>query len=109
MAFPKKPAVALMIHAPGSAPDEPDGDEGEFQAPEGMDLEGKNPGDTIEVVATCEIKPDGKLCVRKVNGMDVPGYDDKDKTDDESAPDDDSFTSAAMGDQSQGGDTEEGA
>lgn len=72
----KKPAVALMIGAPKKDASE-DSEKGEFKAPEGMDMEDKKPGDMIEVVATCEVKDGGMLCVRKVNGMDVEGYDDE--------------------------------
>lgn len=91
--------MAVMIGTPGGGPpkdgEEPDHDEGEFQAPEGIDLEGKKPGEMIEVVATLEVKEGGKLCVRKVNGVDVPGYEDK--PEEEPAPDEENFTSAAMG------------
>lgn len=71
-----KPSVALMIGAPKEDTSK-DTKKGEFKAPADLDMEGKKPGDMIEVVATCEVKDDGMLCVRKVNGMDVEGYDDE--------------------------------
>lgn len=85
-----------MIGAPGSAP-EPDHDEGEFKAPEGMDMEDKKPGDMIEAVVELEIKENGMLCVRKVNGMEVGDYKEKGKPleDDQEKPDD--FADAVMG------------
>lgn len=94
----KNPKLAVMIGSPGGPPDEEEHDEVEFEAPSGIDLEGKQPGDTLEAVCVLEIKEGGKLCVRKVNGVDVPGYEDKKPAEEEAPPDDkESFTSAAMG------------
>jgi len=67
-----KPKAALVIKV-GDKGGEPDHDETYFSAPEGMDMEGKKPGDTIEFVGEARIEEDGKLCLKKMNGMDVPG------------------------------------
>lgn len=97
MAYNKsKPAMAVMIGAPGSPDKEPDHDEGEFHAPEGFDMEGKKPGEMIEAVVELEIKDNGMLCVRKLNGMDVEGYEDK-ETPKEEEPKPDAFTDNVMG------------
>lgn len=40
-----------------------------FTAPEGLDLAGKEEGDTIEVVAELRIEAGGKLCLESINGI----------------------------------------
>lgn len=106
-----KPAVKLVIGGkmgppkPYDAPEE-EGEESMFKLPEGMELK---PGEMKEVVCTVEGKDDGMACVRKVNGMEVPGYEDKDKPDDEEKPSSDTFTDAAMPEDAEGGDQEQGA
>lgn len=44
------------------------------EVPEGLDLEGKKPGDTLEVVSEFEIEKDGKLCLKSINGIELPDY-----------------------------------
>ena len=92
-----KPKMTVVIGArkPYDAPEEPE--ESMFPAPKGMDMDGKKPGDTMEAVCVLEVKDDGMLCVRKVNGMYVPGYEDKDDMDKEKSSD--SFMDAAMPDE----------
>lgn len=46
-----------------------------FDIPEGLDLEGKGPGDMLEVVAGLKIEEDGKLCLKVVNGIELEGYE----------------------------------
>lgn len=107
----KKPAMALMIgkmDKPGSMPAEPDHDEGEFKAPEGFDMEGKKPGDTIEAVVELEVKDRGMLCVKKLNGMDVGGYGDDKPDEDEAPPEKGGFTDSVMGGESPPEEEQEG-
>lgn len=108
----KNPKMALMVGGkmdkmgppkPYDAPEE-EGEESMFKAPEGMDVSDKKPGETMDVVCTLEVKDNGMLCVRKVNGMEVPGYEDKDKPDDESKESSDTFMDAAMPDDGESGD-----
>lgn len=53
-------------------------------APEGLDLEGKREGDTIETVNEWEIEKDGKLCLKSINGIEVEGYREKEEEETES-------------------------
>ena len=62
-------------------PDKSKRDKYTFKAPEGVDIEGKKPGDTFEAVVEFEVKEGGKLCVEKINGLELP---DSDKDEDES-------------------------
>lgn len=66
-------AVAVMV----KRPDKPEDGKITFDAPEGFDLEGKEPGDMVEAVVELEVEEGGKLCLRKLNGIDVGGYDEK--------------------------------
>lgn len=79
----KDPKMMLVIG--GGKGKEGDGEshEGSFKAPEGMDMEGKKPGDTVQAVCDLEIEADGRLCVKKVNGMDVPGYEEEESKEQE--------------------------
>jgi hypothetical protein len=105
------PKMALVIGGkmgppkPYDAPDEPE--EHDFPAPEGMDMGEKKPGDMMEVVCTLEVKDNGMLCVRKVNGMEVPGYDDKEKPDEGEEKSSDTFMDAAMPEDEAGGEEQE--
>lgn len=80
--------------AAAAKPDKPDKGKLRFAAPDGFDLEGKAEGDTIEAVAELEIEEGGKLCLRKLNGIEVAGYD-------KPKPDTADFTSAVTGDTSE--------
>lgn len=51
----------------------PDKDGLTFAAPAGLDFEDKKAGDTLEVVAELEIEEGGKLCLKKINGIEVEG------------------------------------
>lgn len=72
-----KSPVAIVV-APGPKED-PDKGKIIFDAPDGMDLEGKEEGETIQAVVDLEIEDDGRLCLKKVNGLPVAGYSDKPK------------------------------
>lgn len=50
-----------------------------FKAPEGLDLEGKEKGDALEFVGEVRIEEDGKLCLKRINGIELSGYDEKPK------------------------------
>jgi len=110
-----KPKAALVIggdfgkRKPYDAPEEEMGEESMFMAPKGMEMDGKKTGDTMEAVCTLEVKDGGMLCVRKVNGMDVPGYEDKEKMGEDKMPSKDTFTDAAMPEEGDmgGGDEKE--
>lgn len=70
-----------------------------FKLPDGLDLEGKEEGEELEVVGTIKIEPDGKGCFVKVNGIELPGYKDGEPDEDEDdAPERSTsrFTDAAM-------------
>lgn len=87
--MPMKPKAAVVIAA---GPAEPDADEkGKIivPMPQGMDDEGKKPGETIDAVCEFEIEPDGKsLCLKKINGIAMEGYkSDQDGDEEQSAPD----------------------
>lgn len=104
-----KPKMALVVGkmdkmGPPKAYDAPEeeGEEAMFKAPEGMDIGDKKPGETMDVVCTLEVKDNGMLCVRKVNGMEVPGYEDKSKMDDEDKPSSDTFMDAAVPEDGEG-------
>lgn len=49
-----------------------------FKAPEGVDLEDKKPGDKLEAVVEFEVEKDGKLCLKKINGIELQ-EDDKEE------------------------------
>lgn len=74
----EKPKAALVISM-GKKDGEAGDDKSYFSAPEGMDMEGKKPGDMIEFVGEARIEEDGKLCLKKMNGMDVPGAGEPEK------------------------------
>lgn len=83
----KKPAVAIVVaHKPDAGPS--------FKAPEGMELDDKQPGDMIQAVVDLKIGSDGMLMLKKVNGLDVGGGDEK-SPDEEQAPP--SFADSVMG------------
>jgi len=56
---------------------------------------GTRPGDTINAMVTLRVKPDGSLCIEKLDNTSMPGYD---KSSDEQSSDDTSDQS--MGDTS---------
>jgi hypothetical protein len=66
----------------------------EFDPPKGMDLEGHKDGDMIEMVGTFEVRS-GKLCLKKVDGMDIDGDGKEEEGEDEEKSS--SFTDAVMG------------
>lgn len=83
----KKPAVAIVVaHKPDAGLS--------FKAPEGMDLDDKQPGDMIQAVVDLKIGPDGMLMLKKVNGLDVGGGDDEASEDKQAPP---SFADSVMG------------
>jgi hypothetical protein len=92
---PPKPKAILAIAAT------PAPDKGKIivPVPNGLDLEGKKPGETLDTVCEFEVEPDGKsLCLKKVNGIVMDGYGDKDEPDedDQTAPDS-SFAGSVTG------------
>jgi len=103
----KPPGMSLVIGVGGKPKPydahEEEGEESMFKLPEGMELK---PGEMKEVVCTIEGKDDGMACVRKVQGMEVPGYEDKGMDDDKQMPSSDTFTEAAMPEEA-GGDEQE--
>lgn len=81
----KKPAMAIvMAHKPDALT---------FKAPDGMDMDDKQPGDMIQAVVDLKIGPDGMLTLKKVNGMDIGGGDES--AEGEQAPP--SFADSVMG------------
>jgi hypothetical protein len=82
--MPKNPKMALVIGMKGKpgSPDE-ESNEGSFPMPEGFDLDDKKTGDEFEAVCTLKVEDGGKLCVTKVEGMAVPGYDEKEESDED--------------------------
>lgn len=54
----------------------------EFKLPAGFALpEGKTDGDDFAAMCDFEIKPDGSVCLAKIGGVSMPGYDDKEEED----------------------------
>lgn len=83
----KKPAVAIVVaHKPDAGPS--------FKAPDGMDLEDKQPGDTIQGVVDFKVGPDRMLTLKKVNGMDLGGGEEKSPEENQAPP---SFADSVMG------------
>lgn len=104
----KKPKMKLVIGVggkPGMGDDE--SKEGSFPMPEGYDMEDKKPGDEFEAVCTLKVEDGGRLCVTKVEGMDVPGYDDKEEKDEGEAPEKGSFVKSVFGKDEEQPKTEE--
>lgn len=91
--MPKNPSMPMVVGSPGSAP--PEDGKTYFDAPKGYDMDGKKPGDEIEFVATAKVEDDGRLCLTKMDGMDMDGDDKKepDEGDDKGYGD---FVGAAM-------------
>jgi hypothetical protein len=59
----------------------------EFTPPKGfMVPEGKMAGDTIELMAEFQLKPNGKICLVSIEGNDMPGYKDDGADDDKGYP-----------------------
>jgi hypothetical protein len=48
-----------------------------FDAPSDYDMTDKKPGDEIEFVGTATVEEDGRLCLKKMDGMDVGGEGEK--------------------------------
>lgn len=69
-----KPAIALVV----AEPEEKESRKKKLTLPipEGLDLEGNEDGDMLETVAEFKIEK-GKLCLKKINGIDV--YDPNDE------------------------------
>jgi len=96
-----KPKMSLVIGVGkgkgGPAMDE-EAKEGAFKLPEGYDTGDMKEGDEFEAVCTLRIEPDGHACVTKVEGMDVPGYDDKEEqAEGEDHPEKGGFVNAVFG------------
>lgn len=97
-----KPAVALMISKGAPKPfDAPPKEDAAptFKAPEGFEMDGKKPGDTVEFVCEATVGEDGMLAIKSVNGIPIgAGEDDMHKPFDESEDADKSggFVSNAM-------------
>lgn len=61
----------------------------EFELPEGLSLpDGISKSGSFEVLATLQLKDDGKACLKALDGYLMPGYQEKDS-------DDKSYASAA--------------
>lgn len=91
-----KPKMMLAIGMKGKPDDE--SSEGSFPMPEGYDMEDRKPGDEFEAVCTLKVEDGGRLCVTKVEGMSVPGYDEKEEKDEgEEAPEKGGFVNAVFG------------
>lgn len=98
-----KPAVALMISKGAPKPfDAPPKEDAAptFKAPEGFEMEGKKPGDTVEFVCEATVGEDGMLTIKSLNGIPLSGGDEDDKNqpfdDEEGADKSGGFVSNAM-------------
>lgn len=91
----RKPSVAIMVG--GKEPDHEE--EGYFTPPDGFDTEGKKPGERVEFVGEAEVMPDGRMCLKKVNGIELSG---EQEATGEAEPKTPSFTDAMMGGPEEG-------
>lgn len=58
--------------------------------------EGKTAGDTIEMMAEFQLKPNGKICLVSIEGNDMPGYKDDDDKKESYAMDGGKFAQSYM-------------
>lgn len=96
--MPDDPKMALIIGAKskddGYGPlqgDKMKPDYLEVDPPKGMDMSGHKEGDMMDMVCSFEMK-DSKLCLKKIDGMEVGGDGEKEPDEDEG-----NFTDAVMG------------
>lgn len=77
----------------------------EFNLPKGFVVpETKTEGDEVEVLATIELKANGRACLVAVDGHDMPGYEKDDKTYPQAAADQfDTMKASQSINQGQGG------
>ncbi len=91
--MPLKPKAAVIIAEP--KPDESDKGKIIVPAPDGLDTEGKKPGETFDAVCEFEIEDDGKLCLKKINGIEMGGYEGDQK--EQEGPPENTFAGAVTG------------
>lgn len=82
----KKPDAVVLVAEPKK------GKKLTLPIPEGLDLEDKEDGETLEVVAEFKLE-DGKLCLKAINGIEVADY----PNDEEKPPGPRNFAEAVTG------------
>lgn len=103
------PKMKLVIGVGGKG--NPDADEGKtyITPPEGYDIGNKKPGDTVEFVGEATVEDDGRLCLTKMDGMDMDGGEEKTSEPDEDDKGYGDFVSSAMPGSDEGSGEEEEA
>lgn len=120
LAAGKKPSPRESMMGPDTGnedtnmqPDDGDGSDDEYPGEDGADDQkvefdppstwrppsGTRPGDTINAMVTLRVKPDGSLCMERLDNTAMPGYD---KSSDDQASDDQSDQSTGSAAMAQG-------
>lgn len=71
----RKMPPGFAKHFAGHAMDSPE--MSPIKPPEGFDLQGKGPGDTVQAVVEFEVTDDGMLMPKTLNGISLDGGEDK--------------------------------